>query len=239
MGTNFLGKVAAPLLLIQSITLVWHKESRGASGAETRARFPLAYPIEEAASPLPPGEAMVHTLCFYQCHPGEIITNREECRRGLEQYLPRLGFSRKQVSAEIARRQREMGRVQFLAYPDHLNLNLTNLSFRPLEESWEIVFRWDEQRSGLPYRRGRNQDYNNPDSRLYRKDCLNETAFVLAPGQTGRLIWNERDRGYDDGIWFYRLNVCNAAALPGREFPPEVFLLREPDFVYRQLAELY
>ncbi len=47
MGTNFLGKVAAPLLLIQSITLVWHKESRGASGAETRARFPLAYPIEE------------------------------------------------------------------------------------------------------------------------------------------------------------------------------------------------
>ena len=182
---------------------------------------------------------MVHTLCFYQCHPGEIITNREECRRGLEQYLPRLGFSRKQVSAEIARRQREMGRVQFLAYPDHLNLNLTNLSFRPLEESWEIVFRWDEQRSGLPYRRGRNQDYNNPDSRLYRKDCLNETAFVLAPGQTGRLIWNERDRGYDDGIWFYRLNVCNVAALPGREFPPEVFLLREPDFVYRQLAELF
>ena len=226
------------MLLIQSVTLVWYKGARGAAGAETRARFPLAYPVGEAGSPLPPGEAVVQDLRFCQWAPGEIIPAQEECRRRLKRDLPRLGFSRERAAREIDRRQREMGRAQLLAYPDYTCLNLTNLTFRPAGEGWEVGFWWDGRRSGLPRRRGRNRDYNDPASRLYREDVLNETAFVLAPGQTGRLIWNERDRNGDDGTWFYRLNVRNVAALSGREFSPEVFL-REPDFVYRQMGELY
>lgn len=226
------------MLLIQSVTLVWYKGSRGAAGAETRARFPLAYPVEGAGPPLPPGEAVVHNLRFCQWDSGEIIPGQEDCRRRLERDLPRLGFSRERAAAEIDRRQREMDRAQLLAYPDYTHLNLANLTFRPAGEGWEVGFWWDERRSGLPRRRGRNRDYNDPASRLCRKDVLNEAAFVLAPGQTGRLVWNERDRNGDDGTWFYRLNVRCVAALPGREFSPEVFL-REPDFVYRQMAELY
>lgn len=225
------------MLLIQCVTLVWYKESRGAAGAETRARFPLAYPVE-APAPLPPGEALVHTLRFCQCRPGEILPAGEAYRRGLERHLPRMGFSREEAAAEIARRQREMNQTRLLAYPDYTHLNLTNLAFRPAGEGWEACFRWDEQRSGVPFRRGRNRDYNNPASRLYRKDCLNEAAFVLAPRQTGRILWNERCRYGDDGVWYYRLHACSTAALPGRAFSPEVFL-REPDFVYRQMAELY
>lgn len=226
------------MLLIQSVTLVWYKGARGAAGAETRARFPLAYPVGEAGPPLPPGEAVVQDLRFCQWVPGEIIPAREECRRRLERDLPRLGFSRERAAREIDRRQRELRRARLLAYPDYTHLNLANLTFRPAGEGWEVGFWWDERRSGLPRRRGRNRDYNDPASRLYREDVLNETAFVLAPGQTGRLIWNERDRNGDDGTWFYRLNVRNVAALPDRVFSPEVFL-REPDHVYRQMGELY
>ena len=86
------------MLLVQNITLVWYKDSRGAPGGAVRARFPLAHPITKAASPLPPGEAVVHSLRFYQWSPEEIITNREECRRGLERHLPRLGFSREETA---------------------------------------------------------------------------------------------------------------------------------------------
>ena len=90
MDTNFPGKAVAPLLLVQNITLVWYKDSRGAPGGGVRARFPLAHPITKAASPLPPGEAVVHSLRFYQWSPEEIITNRANsmylhCRRP-EQY---------------------------------------------------------------------------------------------------------------------------------------------------------
>ncbi len=226
------------MLLIQSVTLTWFKESRGASGARTRAGFPLAYPVQ-STSPLPPGDALIHNLHFYQESPGEIITSREKCRRGLEKCLPRLGFSRKKIGAEIARRQREMARVELLAYPDYTHLNLANLTFRPVGEGWEVGFWWDERRSGLPLRRGHNRDFHNPDSPLYCKDLLNEIAFVLAPGQTGQLVWNERRQDYDDGTWYYQLHACNAAALPGREASPNLFTGREPDFVYRQLAELY
>ncbi len=227
------------MLVIQSVTLVWYKESRGAPGAETRARFPLAWPIEEAAAPLPPGEVLVHSLRFSQQGPGEIIPELEECRRGLERCQPRLSLSRKELEKEVARRQREMKRVRLLAYPDYTCLNLANLTFRPAGEGWEVGFWWDERRSGLPRRRGRNRDYNDPASRLYRKDVLNETAFVLAPGQTGRVLWNERRQSGDDGIWYYQLHVCNVAVLPEGEVSPGIFLDREPDFVYRQMGELY
>lgn len=227
------------MLLVQSVTLTWYKDSRGAPGAEARARFPLAYPIAEAASPLPPGEAIVHSLRFYQLGPGEITTAEEEYRRGLERHLPRLGFSPERTAAEIARRQREMRRVQFLAYPEHTDLNLTNLAFRPAGEGWEVIFWWDEGCSGLPPRRGRNRDFNNPDSRLYRKDCLNETAFILTPGQAGRIVWNERKQDFDDGTWYYQLQARNLAALPREKVTPDVFLEREPDYIYRQMADLY
>ena len=227
------------MLLVQNITLVWYKDSRGAPGGAVRARFPLAHPITKAASPLPPGEAVVHSLRFYQWSPEEIITNREECRRGLERHLPRLGFSREETAGRIARLQREMDRVQLLVYPDYTHLNLANLTFRPAGEGWEVGFWWDERRSGLPLRRGHNRDFHNPDSPLYCKDLLNETAFVLAPGQVGRLIWNERRQTCDDVTWYYQLHACSIVPLPGGVIPPDVFLAREPDFIYRQLAELY
>lgn len=223
------------MLLIQSVTLTYGPGDRGGRGAEARSRFPLAYPVEPEVFAAPVG---VHSLLFYQ-QGEELLTNEEECRRSLGAYLPRLGFSPEAAEAEMARRLRGMRAVRVLGYRDHTQPSLTNLRLSPAGEGWEAVFWWDDQRSGMPYRRGHNRDYNDPASRLYRRDCLNETAFVLAPGQTGRVLWNERRRDCDDGGWYYQLHAYSVAALPAGEAAEDVFTRREPDFLYRQMAELY
>lgn len=85
-----------------------------------------------------------------------------------------------------------MGNVVVQRYCSVEEVNLANLSIVPCPCGFEVSFYYDERRSGRPFRRGHNKDYNNPQSPLYRKDCLNETAFVLKPNQYGRILWNER-----------------------------------------------
>jgi len=222
------------LLLIQSITLTWGKGERGGRAAAARAGFPLGCPVDERAFS---GGAAVHSLRFFQ-QGEEIITADEECRRALLYHLPRQGLSPARVEELILRRRREMRQTRVLTYPGFEDLNLPNLALRPAGDGWAVSFRWDERRGGMPFRRGRNQDYNDPASPFYRRDCLNETAFCLEPGQYGRVVWNERQRDFDDGSWFYQLHAYNIAEAPGGKGEPGLFL-REPDFLYRQMAELY
>ena len=77
-----------------------------------------------------------------------------------------------------------------------------------------------------------------PKSQLYRKNVLNERAFVLSDGLYGRIIWNERLSDADTGEWLYRLHIYNlfnaAGAFNGTEF-----VARAPDFLYEQRAALY
>ncbi|MDE7319687.1 MAG: hypothetical protein K2N46_08145 [Lachnospiraceae bacterium] len=118
-------------------------------------------------------------------------------------------------------------------------LNLTNLSVRFREGSYSITFFYDEQRSGMPVRRGHNQDFQNPKSLFYGKDTLNETAFVLAAEQYGRIFWNERNTDCDTGEWYYQLHIYNLYHTPDRSFSNDIFVKNRPDFEYRQLAKLY
>lgn len=120
------------------------------------------------------------------------------------------------------------------------DLNLTNLSIQPMPEGYSVSFFYDEHRSGMPYRRGHNQAFQDAGSPLYRKDCLNETAFVLRPGQYGRVIWNERRTDYDYQTWYYQLHICNLFHISSeQEIKQGIFLAARPDFEYRQLAALY
>ena len=120
------------------------------------------------------------------------------------------------------------------------DLNLTNLSIQPMPEGYSISFFYDEHRSGMPYRRGRNQDFQNPNAPLYCKDCLNETAFTLRPGQYRRIIWNERRTDYDNGTWYYQLHILNLLHVsPEQSIKHDIFLAAQPDFEYKQIAVLY
>jgi hypothetical protein len=225
------------MLLIQQVTLTWWKGERGGKGAEARTRFPLTWPVE--GTPFDPQpEVLVHRLHFYQ-RGEKFLSSEENCRYCLERYLPCRGYTPQQCQTEIARRQRSLRQTQLLPYPAAADVNLAHLALRPGALGWEVLFRWDGRRGGLPFRRGRNRDYNDPASPFYCQDCLNETAFALAPGQYGQITWNERRQDWDDGTWYYCLHAYNLVELPPGVSPTYVFLRQEPDFTYRQMAALY
>ena len=100
-------------------------------------------------------------------------------------------------------------------------------------------FAYDERRSGSPRRRGRNRDYHNQQSLWHGRDCLNEEAFLLEPGQYGRIIWNERCADCDTGHWYYQLHIYNILLFKRGVPPADILLTRQPDYEYSQLADLY
>ena len=224
------------MLLIQEIDLTWHKNERGGQYAQARRQFPRAYPLD--GLPARAGAA-VHQLSFYQ-NRDSFIEASQDIQQSLEPFLLRIGFTREQAQREIQQRLSLIKRNRLRLFSCIEDLNLTNLSVRPAPEGYSISFFYDEHRSGMPYRRGRNQDFQNPNAPLYCKDCLNETAFILRPGQYGRVIWNERRTDYDNGTWYYQLHVCNFIhAFLTQEIKKDMFLAVQPDFEYKQLAVLY
>lgn len=224
------------MLLIQEIDLTWHKRERGGQYAQARRQFPQAYPLDE----LPAGAgAAVHRLSFYQSRDS-FIEASQDMQQSQEPFLLRIGFTREQAQREIQQRLSLIKRNRLRLFSCIEDLNLTNLSVRPVPEGYSISFFYDEHRSGMPYRRGRNQDFQNPDSPLYCKDCLNETAFILRSGQYGRIIWNERRTDYDYLTWYYQLHIRNLSHVSSeQEIKQDIFLAAQPDFEYRQLAALY
>ena len=118
-------------------------------------------------------------------------------------------------------------------------MNLTNLTIQSSLEGYEVIFFYDENRSGQPLRRGHNKDYHNINSLLYRHDVLNETAFFLKKEQYGRIIWNERKIDYDTGEWYYHHHITNLLHYSGKTPEIDIFFKRRPDFEYKQIAVLY
>lgn len=222
------------MLLVQNICLSWDKNERGAKGEEVRRAFPLAYPVEQKFS----GEVLVQNLNFYQ-EETRIMDFIQSEYFFSEKNLPKIGFTKEQAKKEVEGRIAWIKKHQYQCYPSIAALNLANLSVRMVKDQFEIIFFYDEQRSGVPVRRGHNKDFLNPDSRLYQKDILNETAFWLEGNQYGRIIWNERRVDYDLGTWYYELHVYNLVSLAGESIPADIFVGKEPDFVYRQMARLF
>lgn len=222
-----------PPLLIQTIELSWDKSDRGSRSAEARQKFPQACPIPA----LPCGEAVLHRLHFRQ-QGTAFLDEAGEIRQAMAVCGPKLDFSPERIRREIQDRERFVRQYRIQAFASLSALNLTNLSIGVSDGGYRVSFFHDEHRSGAPYRRGRNQDYADPQSPFYCKDCLNEPAFTLQPGQYGRVLWNERRTDYDTGEWYYLLHIYNLYSLTG---PPSESLLtvREPDVFYRQLADLY
>lgn len=148
----------------------------------------------------------------------------------------RLGFWQR---GSMFRTLRVSDAYHFQLYTSVEDLNLTNLSIRLDSEGYEVTFFYDEHRGGQPIRQGHNKDYHNMDSLLYRHDILNETAFSLKRGQYGRIIWNERQKDYDTGEWYYQMHVSNLLHYPEKMPKTDILLTCGPDFEYKQMAVLY
>ncbi|MCI9540504.1 MAG: hypothetical protein HFG39_05485 [Lachnospiraceae bacterium] len=223
------------MLLVQDIVLEWGKRERGVEGERIRRRFPLAYLLEEKQGV---GEVLVNRVDF--CQKGkEIIDSQKGICQFLEEYLPQLGFTKKQIQEEIQKRICWIRKHRLQEYGSIEEINLANLFVSGKKEAIEIGFFYDEQRSGRPVRKGHNRDFWDPCSPLYGKDILNEKAFVLKQNQYGRIIWNERRTDYDTGEWYYQLHIYNFIYLLDHTFSKDIFMKKKPDFEYKQLARLW
>lgn len=223
------------MLLVQNVNLTWYKKDRGAAGAEARQAFSPAYPVNLTAIS---SDITLHNISFYQ-NGRECLDAVQTSRRSLEKSLPRLGFSLEQIQSEIEKRIRWIKRFEYQNFSSAESLNLADIAVCTQADRFEVSFFYDEHRSGRPFRRGHNKDFNNLDSRFYGKDCVNETAFVLAENQYGRIVWNERCTDYDTGEWYYQLHIYNLLHWVDGKLDKDIFIKNHPDFIYRQLAELY
>lgn len=180
----------------------------------------------------------IHNLNFYQ-DGNAFLDSIQEASQSLQEYLPRYGYTQEQIQREIQNRLIMIQKNQYQSYASVDALNLTNLSVCCKKGQYAVTFFYDRQRSGMPFRRGHNKDFRNPDSRFYGMDVLNETAFVLAEDQYGRIIWNERNTDYDTGTWYYQLHIYNLFHLSVRNFSKQIFVKNKLTYEYRQLAVLH
>ncbi len=220
------------MLLIQEIVLSWDKNQRGAECAKARRHFLPAYPLEKN---LPSEEVILQHLHFDQ-RGGSLIDIARENWLNLEKSLPQPGCPYGRAHREQMRRIAQIRKHRVQLYHSVEDVNLTNLSIKPCRKGFEISFYYDQCRSGKPFRRGHNKDYNNKDSLLYRQDCLNETAFVLAPDQYGRILWNDRITVGETGEWYYRLHIYNILSVTDEGVEEDILVTKTPDYVYRQMT---
>ncbi len=123
----------------------------------------------------------------------------------------------------------------FFCYHSIEQVNLPNVTICQREKEYEICFSYHY---GIPYRRGHNKDYHNMQSQFYRKDCLNEIAFILKQNQYGRMVWNDRTIDLDTGNWYYNIYIHNfyvANKMPQKN----ILVSHTPDFEYKQMVMLY
>lgn len=86
-----------------------------------------------------------------------------------------------------------------------------------------------------PMRHGRNEDFYTKDSAFAGKNICNETAFMLAPGESGRIMFNYRCVGYDGQHYEqYVVYFVNT-----EELAENTFTKAEYSHEYRQMADLF
>lgn len=215
------------MLVVQEIVTEWHKNERGGESAEARSRFLYAAPIE--GKPCLSDECIFDYKRFYQ-KERNFYTPDEYDRLmgfGVARRLPKRTYE-----SPVKLSQLKVRNVSFVIVENQ------NENESETENSVEVSFSYDLQINGKPARRGHNKDYNNIDSRLYGKDILNETAFVLKEGQKGRIMYNGRFTDYDTGQWWYEQTAVNIANISFGNFTSNIFLDSEFDYMYNQLADL-
>ena len=223
------------MLVIQNANLTWHKTERGGAAAAARNNFPFAYPLPEMHQLY---NVWLNCLNYYQ-YGERFYDSVEETRQNMPKALKNMGFESAEIERRVAHRIRQLYRNQNQFYNTPDEVNLPNLILAYCGENLQVNFAYDERRSGQPRRRGHNKDFNNRQSRLHGVDCLNETAFLLEPGEYGRVIWNERNVDYDTGGWYYQLHIYNIFCWSRGVPPVDILVSREPDFEYLQLEDLY
>lgn len=113
---------------------------------------------------------------------------------------------------------------------DFDNVRVGALEIITESDSYKVNYRYDFHRA-IPER----LKYSNEIS-MYTP--LNETAFTLAQGEYGRVIYNGRYTDFDCGIWYYNLDIINIKNIT-EPSNLDVFINEEPQKEYKQMAYLH
>lgn len=194
------------MLIIQKITLTWHKQERGGNYAVIRNRFPFSAPADFNSG----SNIVIQTLGFFQDR--DSIINVVELNRLMWEKLRKndsCKFSDSEIDERLYLQERTILNNILTRYncsPEQLKLK--NLRFETNGENIDVIFHAD---GIFPHISGHNSQYNDENSPLYRKNLLNEKIFCLKPETTGRIIFHERLTDYDDRTWYYVKTCFNLA----------------------------
>ncbi len=111
------------------------------------------------------------------------------------------------------------------------NIRSSAVEMTRKDDWYELRYRYDYHRA-LPERRK-----YNPEISMYVE--LNEIAMCLKPNEYGRITYNGRYTDFDTGEWGYNLDIINIINSPTEKTPLDIYILREPDKTYNQIAILY
>lgn len=116
---------------------------------------------------------------------------------------------------------------------DLKEIAIWNIAIEKEADSYRI--KWHEETIGDVNRRGGNEDYGRKGTSLSKfPNRLNEKAFVLNPGQSGVISWNNRFTSYHGQKYVqYQAYFINTDSIDVNMF------IREYDFKYQQLADLF
>ena len=224
------------MLLIQKITLQWHKTERDAKYATIRKAFPLAYPL----IPMPEQnhEMILHHTSYFQ--NGTKIQNALELTYMQAQQLQatNMDFSAKDIQNFIVRQQKWIQKHTYQYYEHLHDINCKNIHITKDRDAYTITF-CEQHCDGMPIYRGHNKDFQNIHSPFYGKNLLNEVAFSLQENQYGRILYQKRFTDVDTGNWYYCLFIYNFLYTNQKMIDKNILVSHKPDTVYTQLGHLF
>lgn len=67
-----------------------------------------------------------------------------------------------------------------------------------------------------------------------------KSKFTLTDSKSGRIVYNERHSNiFDSPMWYYYLTTFNFVCTDKENFKTKIFFIKEPDFVFNDLKQLY
>lgn len=223
------------MLAILWMTIEWRKESRSPQGALQREKYLQPMKIEEGVNLA--GEGIFLKKCsYYQkrdivSHAGDRFLEMNQKLLERDRGRPFMGedeYEYRRLRKWRQQMEREKGAFYTM---EKVEIPCVTIA-REQGDSYRI--RWFDDEKGMPRRKGRNEEFYRKGSRLAgRSNVLNETAFILEPGQSGLLKYNYRYTSYH-GQWYrcYSIYLVNT-----QELVQDIFM-RNYTFEYRQLAQL-
>ena len=178
------------MLAVQLVHLYWEKDSRTPQGAVQRREYLHPYKIPADADLSGKGELFFLKCCFYQRNGHEILTPKEFLTDNAKRYNTQSSFSEMQLKAwkRVAEAERQAKGIYMESVAD---CGIKGIDITRCGDSFEIQFySLGEEGLYVPPRFGKNVLY--PTVQLQGKTLKRETAFVLAPFESGVIRYNYR-----------------------------------------------